>query len=372
MGIDVTEMQRLAGVVPSDDGYHSYRHAVGAKALDEDIATGAKGWLSGVMKALGTWKGKMQKGGATPAQMSALDGVEQALKAAMGKLGEGVEALDADDSLFEEDVPAFVKGADLDAFNTALAKLCAKLKKDLGAVAVRQNYKGTGKQKHRRQLYVSFKDIPGPDLWLDTGYAQIGGVVFMPFADRSPISYEGKTPAEVYAEILKRMKLAQEKIQQALAAKAAKDAAAGAPSGALPVPTEALESVGRDDIFGDHLNWARALDGNSLVEAKKSEADKARDVMVMGLWKKYNAQLHGTGYAKIDKGTKKHMVTMMPDGSIGDLIALSAKGKATALEDMSDEELKTLFLKALKWLGQFEGPWFKKNLEVIKSLLPAA
>lgn len=54
MGIDVTEMQRLAGVVPTDDGYHSYRQAVGSEALGEDIATGAKGWLSGVMKALGT------------------------------------------------------------------------------------------------------------------------------------------------------------------------------------------------------------------------------------------------------------------------------------------------------------------------------
>jgi len=109
----------------------------------------------------------------------------------------------------------------------------------MGAEAVRQNYKGTGKQKFRRQIYVSFEDIPGPDLWLDAGDAKIG-VVFMP--------YEGKTPADVYAEILKRMKFAQDKIKKALADKAAQG------SGAMPVPTEALESVGRDDVFGDHQN----------------------------------------------------------------------------------------------------------------------
>lgn len=129
MGIDVRELERLAGVVPTDGGYHSYRQAVGAETLGEDISTGAKGWLSGVIKALGTWKSKMQKGGATPAQMSALDGVEAAIRAAMGKLGEGVEGLDKDD------VPAR-----------------AKLKKDMGAEAVCQNYKGTGKQKYRRLL----------------------------------------------------------------------------------------------------------------------------------------------------------------------------------------------------------------------------
>lgn len=307
----------------------------------------------------------MQKGGASAAQIAALDGVEQAVKAAMGKLGEAVEELDADDSLFEEDVPAFAEGGDLDAFNTALAKLCGKLKKDMGAEAVRQNYKGTGKQKFRRQLYVSFKDIPGPDLWLDAGYAKIGGVVFMPFADKTPIPYAGKTPAEVYAEILKRMKFAQDKIQKALADKAAQG------SGAMPVPTEALESVGRDDIFGDHVNWARALLGESAaVEAKKSDADKARDLMVMGLWKKMSAQLKGTGYAKIDG--KKHVVRMKPGGDVGgDLISLLKDGKDTALEDLSDAELKEMFLKSIKWLSQFERAWVQKNLDAIKALLPA-
>jgi len=266
MGIDMLEMQRLAGVTQTDDAFHSFRLAAteDRQGLDESVASGAKGWLSGVSKALDTWMQKLVKNGASESQLAALKLVDQTITNALAKLGETIDGLDTDTALFEDEVPAYTTGSDLDAFNSALAKLCAKLKKDMGATAVRQNYKGAGGQKHRRQLYVTFKDIPGPDLWLDSGFARIGGVVFMPFADKTPIPYEGKTPAEVYAEILKRMRYAQDKIKQALADKAAKDAAAGTPSGNMPVPMEALESVEMDDIFGDHANWERALLGATI------------------------------------------------------------------------------------------------------------
>ncbi len=110
---------------------------------------------------------------------------------------------------------------------------------------------------------------------------------------------------------------------------------------------------------------------SAAVEAKKSDADKARDLMVMGLWKKMSAQLKGTGYAKIDG--KKHVVRMKPGGDVGgDLISLLKDGKDTALEDLSDAELKEMFLKSIKWLSQFERAWVQKNIDAIKALLPAA
>lgn len=90
---------------------------------------------------------------------------------------------------------------DFDAFNTALAKLIKSLKKDVGASHVRQGYKGTGAQKHRRQMFVRFADDSATDLWLDSGYLGTVGVV-MGKVPRMRISYEGKTPEQVYQELL--------------------------------------------------------------------------------------------------------------------------------------------------------------------------
>lgn len=68
---------------------------------------------------------------------------------------------------------------DPDAFNTALAKLMKRLKKDTGATKIRQNYKGTGGQKHRRQLYADWPNVGfggGFDFWLETDRVKFGGV----------------------------------------------------------------------------------------------------------------------------------------------------------------------------------------------------
>lgn len=362
MGIDVTEMQRLAGVVPTDDGYHSYREAAGGETLDEDMASGARGWLSGVKKALATWTDKLAKGGASTSQVAALKVLDQAVSNAMSKLGEDVYGGDA--LLAEEDVPAYEKGGDVVAFNAALAKMMGKLKKALGAQHVNMGYKGTGSKSYKRQIFMRLADGTAVDVWLDYGFAQIGGVMALPGADKSPIEYQGKTPSDVYDELLKRLKAAQDKPK-------AKDPAAESLSGGTPVPAEALESVGRDDVFGDHGNWARALLGEATAfEAKKSDADKARSLMVMGLWKKFSNQLHGTGYARIEN--KKHIVRMKPGGDVGgDLVSIMTKGTDVTLEDLSDAELKEMFLKALKWLGQFERAWVQKHLDAIQALLPA-
>lgn len=103
--------------------------------------------------------------------------------------------------------------SDLVAFNTALASLLKRLKKDVGSCTVKQNYRGTGSQKARRQMWVRFDKGGVIDIWLDNGFAIFGGIVarrefdgpgfektHIPHGTR--ISYGDKTPEQVYGEIV--------------------------------------------------------------------------------------------------------------------------------------------------------------------------
>lgn len=102
---------------------------------------------------------------------------------------------------------------DIHAFNTALAKELKKLKKDAGVATIRQNYKGTGPQKFRRQLWTNFKSGAVIDLWLDSDSLGLGGVVNRRANEKEPghplpkrIPYGDKTPAEVYREVMPLLK----------------------------------------------------------------------------------------------------------------------------------------------------------------------
>jgi hypothetical protein len=101
---------------------------------------------------------------------------------------------------------------DWNEYNTKLAKLMAKLKKEAGAKSIKQNYKGTGKQKARRQLWVRFKSGAVIDIWIDMGYVGLGGVVTNrpPGSDvllsKKRIPYDNNTPEQTYAEVLKVLK----------------------------------------------------------------------------------------------------------------------------------------------------------------------
>lgn len=100
------------------------------------------------------------------------------------------------------------------AFNTALAKLLQKLKKDAGASTVSQNYRGTGRQAYRRQLWVHFKSGAVIDLWLEANGINFGGVVCRRAPTRATpmqlpklgIPYGVKTPEQVYAEVAPLLK----------------------------------------------------------------------------------------------------------------------------------------------------------------------
>lgn len=102
---------------------------------------------------------------------------------------------------------------DFNEFNTKLARLIGKgLKKDAGAATIRQNYKGTGRKKARRQLWVNFKSGATIDIWVDMGFVKLGGVVTRrpegseTVLSKTKIPYGNQTPEQVYAEVAKVLK----------------------------------------------------------------------------------------------------------------------------------------------------------------------
>lgn len=92
------------------------------------------------------------------------------------------------------------------AFNTDLAAKLRGLKKSIKATTVRQEYRGTGSQSHRRQIWVRAEGLPRgfTDLWLDTKSVSLGGVSGL--AGRPPIAYGEQTVDEVYDAIVKALR----------------------------------------------------------------------------------------------------------------------------------------------------------------------
>jgi hypothetical protein len=121
-----------------------------------------------------------------------------------------VATLTPDGKLPEGDVSPEDKRAALDVFNAKLAKLMQGLKKGADAETIRMNYKGTGKQAFRRQLWVRFKNGAVIDLWLDNGFLKFGGVVNRNNSGGqtvpAPVIYKDKTPEDVFDVALKALK----------------------------------------------------------------------------------------------------------------------------------------------------------------------
>jgi hypothetical protein len=120
-----------------------------------------------------------------------------------------------DDRVLEaEEVPAVAKYADNPAaYNTQLAKLMAQLKRDknLGVTGVRQGYKGTGSQAHKRQIWVKVPshERGGPDVWLEGGFVRVGGIIDIPKSIPNTKKYGDESPEQVYnwiADTLKKLK----------------------------------------------------------------------------------------------------------------------------------------------------------------------
>lgn len=96
------------------------------------------------------------------------------------------------------------------AYNAQLAKLMQQLKRDksLGVTGVRQGYKGTGSTAHKRQIWakVPSHERGGPDIWLDSGFVKVGGIIDIPKTIPSTMKYGDESPEAVYKWISDTMK----------------------------------------------------------------------------------------------------------------------------------------------------------------------
>ena len=86
-------------------------------------------------------------------------------------------------------------------FNTKLARKIQGLKKDCEARTVKQNYKGTGSQKFRRQVYIKFKEGLWIDIWLEYDFVKFSGVANLPIGMPNRIPYGSHTVDEIYEVI---------------------------------------------------------------------------------------------------------------------------------------------------------------------------
>lgn len=118
----------------------------------------------------------------------------------------------SDDRVLEEaDLPSVSKYEENpEAYNAQLAKLMQQLKRDksTGVTGIRQGYKGTGKQAHKRQIWAKMPEHErgGPDIWLETGFVKVGGIIDIPKVIPSVKKYEGESPEAVYRWIADTMK----------------------------------------------------------------------------------------------------------------------------------------------------------------------
>ncbi len=90
--------------------------------------------------------------------------------------------------------------------NTALAKLLKGLKKETGAKSIQQNYRGTGRNAHCRQLWVRWNNGAVLDIWLEADYVKLGGIVWIdPTGDRTVpgtnVVKHGETAEETYQAV---------------------------------------------------------------------------------------------------------------------------------------------------------------------------
>lgn len=92
-------------------------------------------------------------------------------------------------------------------FTADVARELLRMKRALGITGMRQNYKGTGSQRFRRQLWTRFADVGPIDIWLDRESFQIGGV--LPGGLSGSFKYgegDAKQAAARIAEVLQEWK----------------------------------------------------------------------------------------------------------------------------------------------------------------------
>lgn len=103
--------------------------------------------------------------------------------------------------------PRFVNEADTDQqarYTAAVAKALLGYKKLAQLASIRQNYKGTGSQRARRQLWIRLVTGGAIDIWLEADSYTLGGVT----ATRIPgrWGYEGRAPEAIAGQIAAQLR----------------------------------------------------------------------------------------------------------------------------------------------------------------------
>jgi len=123
------------------------------------------------------------------------------------------------DDLLTIDSPAPADPIDILAQYTAdIGRELMKLRRQYGIKSIRQGYKGTGRQRARRQLYCQLSNDRYVDVWLENTAYQIGGV--MP-GIRGSFPYSGRSPAENAKDIAEMLKKLVENQTRAASTKTA-------------------------------------------------------------------------------------------------------------------------------------------------------
>jgi len=105
----------------------------------------------------------------------------------------------------DEDVVAIDPIDVASKFTADIAKELMRYRKSHGLVSIRQNYKGTGRQRASRQLWVRLEQ-GAVDVWLNPGSYSIGGVTQMRLPGE--FAYGPKSPADVAKEIADKINAA--------------------------------------------------------------------------------------------------------------------------------------------------------------------
>ena len=127
-------------------------------------------------------------------------------KAMQNKKSAALEILRVASMIISDEDAVEIDPIDIAAkFTADVAKELMRFRNSHGLVSIRQNYKGTGRQRASRQLWVRLEN-GAVDVWLNPGSYGIGGVTQMRLPGE--FGYGPKSPADVAKEIADKINVA--------------------------------------------------------------------------------------------------------------------------------------------------------------------
>ena len=252
---------------------------------------------------------------------------------------------------------------DLVAFNSELTKKLKGLKRDLGVKTISQGYKGTGGQKHRRQIWLRWDDGSVVDVWVDDGFFSFGGITSQ-IGGRNvqvnprQIDYDGKPVDAIYREVVTALKAWRSLADSPKVAKDVGQTAAKTTPVEPPKPAATVSKSADKFTVGDVITVVYQLTrqaGNKTATVRVTDMDPYDGGMTYGVHNVRTERgpggilsIDAQGHAEFQPKT-----TSMPYA----VVSLKAEvGKSTAEVDeriYNPEKLK-LTDRAKSWLNGSE------------------